>query len=217
MSNRLVSGGWTSNRTASAGGAGAVGRNAHPSAANATIAAAAVAACQRRDDGPDPALRSADPAAGSDTLSVIIQSSACRISRADCQRFSGSFSRHVATTRSMAFGVGGAMSLIGGGCSFRIDAIRLAPLFASNARLPVISSYRIRPNAKMSVRASVSVPWSCSGDMYCGVPRIVPAPVSGALTVIPFSGSGSIAFARPKSSSLTPVFVTSTFPGFRSR
>ena len=31
----------------------------------------------------------------------------------------------------------------------------------------------------MSLRASASLPSNCSGDMYCSVPRIVPAPVNG--------------------------------------
>jgi hypothetical protein len=46
-----------------------------------------------------------------------------------------------------------------------IAAIRLARLLPSNARLPVTISYSTVPKAKMSVRASASLPSSCSGDM----------------------------------------------------
>src|ERR1700685_4108413 len=69
-----------------------------------------------------------------------IHSSACFTSRADCQRLSGSFSRHVATTRSSAGGDSGCSSLNGLGWSFRIDATRLVLVLPSKARLPVISS-----------------------------------------------------------------------------
>ena len=64
--------------------------------------------------------------------------------------------------------------------------------------------------------------------MYWNVPRIVPscvrfspvaAPITVGSDVAPDDGdaAGAIAFARPKSSSFTPVFVSITLPGFRSR
>ena len=75
----------------------------------------------------------------------------------------------------------------------------------------------------MSVRASASFPSSCSGAMYWNVPSRLPASVSGLACVgnverppaaIP---AGSAIRARPKSSSLAPVFVSMTLPGLRSR
>ena len=57
------------------------------------------------------------------------------------------------------------------------DECRLAS--PSKALRPVSISYSTAPKAKMSVRASASLPSSCSGAMYCSVPRIVPC-ASGA-------------------------------------
>ena len=75
----------------------------------------------------------------------------------------------------------------------------------------------------MSVRASASLPSSCSGAMYWNVPRIVPSRVTfGApATVGPdvradCGCAGAIALASPKSSSFTPDFVSITLPGFKS-
>ena len=77
----------------------------------------------------------------------------------------------------------------------------------------------------MSVRLSASLPSTCSGAMYGRVPRIMPSCVR--LSALPAivgndessegSLTGAIAFASPKSSSLTPDFVNITLPGFRSR
>ena len=55
---------------------------------------------------------------------------------------------------------------IAGGCAVRIEAIRLAWLSPSNALRPVAISKTSAPNAKRSVRASASLPSSCSGAMY---------------------------------------------------
>ena len=38
------------------------------------------------------------------------------------------------------------------------------------------------PKAKMSLRASASLPCNCSGDMYCSVPTICPSAVSASAT-----------------------------------
>ncbi len=70
----------------------------------------------------------------------------------------------------------------GGSCS-RMAAITPAWLLPSNARRPLSISSSTAPNANKSDRASASFPSSCSGAMYCRVPRIVPAPVSGAAAV----------------------------------
>ena len=81
-----------------------------------------------------------------------------------------------------------------------------------------------QPRAKTSVRASDGLPSSCSGAMYWRVPRIVPSAVTGAGVVAVLTSekagadeSGAMVRARPKSSSLSPDFVSITLPGFRSR
>ena len=52
---------------------------------------------------------------------------------------------------------------------------------------------------------------ACSGDMYSGVPTVMPSDVS------PFCPL-SAALAMPKSATFTrPAFVISAFSGFRSR
>ena len=61
-----------------------------------------------------------------------------------------------------------------------IADIKLAWLAPSNAFFPVTISYTTAPNAKMSVRASASLPSNCSGAIYCSVPMIVPSAVRGA-------------------------------------
>ena len=53
-----------------------------------------------------------------------------------------------------------------GGAPDMIAPITLAGLRPSNAFLPLTISYNTAPNAKMSVRASIVRPSSCSGDMY---------------------------------------------------
>lgn len=62
--------------------------------------------------------------------------------------------------------------VIGGASRSRIAAIRLACVLLSKALLPVSISYSTQPKAQMSVRASASLPSSCSGAMYWKVPRI---------------------------------------------
>ena len=62
--------------------------------------------------------------------------------------------------------------------------------------------------------------------MYWNVPRIVPREVSGWLSCMAVGRlvaweaallSGAASFARPKSSSFTPDFVSMMLPGFKSR
>jgi hypothetical protein len=68
---------------------------------------------------------------------------------------------------------------------------------------------RITPNEKMSVRASTSPPFTCSGDIKDGVP--VTARVRAALW-------RANTLATPKSVILArPSIVTRIFAGFRSR
>ncbi len=75
-----------------------------------------------------------------------------------------------------------------------------------NGAWPVVISYTTTPMLKMSDRASSSRPRACSGDMYCGVPRIVPGLVPFIIAVAfcesnPCSGGvdASVSLARPKS------------------
>ena len=130
------------------------------------------------------------------------------------------------TTRSSAGGVIGWTAEIGARLVLhdRRDQRRLA-----RARERLLARRHLvehAPNAKMSVRASASLPSSCSGAMYWNVPRIVPflrqvarpAPEHGRQRRhAPSCTGGAIAFASPKSSSFTPDFVSITLPGFRSR
>ena len=72
----------------------------------------------------------------------------------------------------------------------------------------------------MSVRASASLPSSCSGAMYWKVPRIVPSCVSpccvgSAVRLALGSLPAPSALARPKSSSFTPDFVSITLAGLQ--
>ena len=78
------------------------------------------------------------------------------------------------------------------------------------------------PRAKISVRASASAPSSCSGAMYWIVPTTVPSAVSGFASVSSVGPAASPTapprrFARPKSRSFAPAFVSIMFPGLRSR
>lgn len=88
---------------------------------------------------------------------------------------------------------------------------------------PVAISCSTAPKAKMSVRASASFPSSCSGAMYGTVPRTTPSSVMlprdsvGSDVSIDEEAAGSARFARPKSRSFTPDFVSMTLAGFKSR
>src|ERR1039458_1760632 len=130
----------------------------NPSATAASTAAAIQGRRRGRGGAAGSAVRSVGPAA--------IHSSLLFRSRADCQRLSGSFSRHLRSARSRA---AGTTSPIDGAGRSMIAAITLAGDEPSKARLPVSSSYSTRPKEKMSLRASISLPvpcaCNCSGDM----------------------------------------------------
>src|SRR4051794_26729063 len=165
--------------------------------------------------------RDFQPATFVDAADTIPSSSNTR-SRADCHRSSGAFVRHCRTTVSSRGGVSGCRVPAGTGSCSRIAAVKPAALVASNARLPVNISYTTAPNAQRSVRASVGLPSSCSGAMYCKVPTMTRSPVRGAdrvadMTLIaPWSPSAA-SLASPKSRSFAPDFVSITFEGLRSR
>ena len=104
----------------------------------------------------------------------------------------------------------------------RMAAIRLARLLPPKAGWPVAISCINSPRAKMSVRASASLPSSCSGAMYWNVPTIMPSTVSLALAAVisvkaEAKGAGPESLARPKSMSFAPALVSMTLEGLRSR
>jgi len=68
----------------------------------------------------------------------------------------------------------------------------------------------------MSLRTSASLPARSSGAMYRIVPTIFPSSVS-CCAVASTGDDSTRCFARPKSSSFTPDFVSITFDGFKSR
>ena len=125
-------------------------------------------------------------------------------------------------TQSSAEGVVGWSVEIAGGSEDMMAAIRLAWLLPVKALLPVAISYSSAPRAKMSVRASASLPSNCSGAMYWNVPRRVPSVVRGFAFVSSVEsgselGRAAPCLARPKSRSFVPDRVSITFPGLRSR
>ena len=101
--------------------------------------------------------------------------------------------------------------------------MRLAGLLPWKAFCPVTISYRTTPKVNTSLRASASLPSNCSGAIYCGVPMMVPRPVSGVDSVtvavmaamLPVTAGRN--FATPKSSSFAPLLVSMMLLGFRSR
>src|SRR6185503_18740094 len=115
---------------------------------------------------------------------------------------------------------------ISSGGSLTTAAIVSVKSWPGNARIPVNISNSTHPNAQISARLSTVLPRACSGAMYAAVPRSVPTPVIIAGDVMvgdidmlaDVVAVGSIAFARPKSSTLTtPSGRTLIFAGFRSR
>jgi hypothetical protein len=122
-------------------------------------------------------------------------------------------------TLQSAAGVTGWRALIGTGSPPKTAAIKLARVFPSKQRLPVTISYTTHPNAKISLRASASMPSYCSGAMYCGVPRMVPSLVSASGIRVTSSGptTRGAVFASPKSSTFTPSRVSMMLAGLTSR
>src|SRR5439155_3527842 len=102
----------------------------------------AAANCSKRKDGDKVFAAGFTSGAGipaSEPPSAIHFSSSWR-SFADCHLFSRSFAKHFFTARSSARGVMGRREITGGGCEARIDAIKLAWLFPSNAFVAVTNS-----------------------------------------------------------------------------
>jgi hypothetical protein len=181
-----------------------------------TAAAISTLLCNRRDATTIRAAPAWEPA--SET-----QRSCPATSRVDCQRSSGSFSRHFRMTWSSKGGVRGIVAEIGSGWEETMAAIKLVFDLPVNALFPVAISYKIAPSAKMSVLASASRPSSCSGAMYRKVPRIVPSAVSCRTSVgmlvrpLMMPAPSDAVRANPKSRSFAPDRLNITFSGFKSR
>ena len=187
-------------------------------AANASSRATAHGATPERALGDGPALvRTA-------ALSTMFEPrSAIRASPMSRRRVRGSLSRHRRSNRVM----GGGMS----GWTFQSGSSRVMAESVSvtvsreKAGTPVSISYSTHPNAQMSVRRSTGRPRACSGDMYARVPMIMPASVAAGVATVgdcdtlgDEPAAGSMAFARPKSSTLAvPSERTLIFAGLRSR
>src|SRR6202162_4968866 len=118
-------------------------------------------------------------------LASVIQFNCVARSLALCQRWSGCLARHFRMVRSSSGGVSGFNTVTASGSLSHIALATLNWLLPSNARLPVTISYRTAPQAKMSERASASLPSICSGDMYWMVPTTLPAVVSGLAGLSP--------------------------------
>ena len=94
-----------------------------------------------------------------------IASSANPTSRAEWNLRAGSFSRQRRMIRSSP---GDSCSLSvcnSGGSSFKMAFMVSMDDSPLKARCPLSISYKIPPKAKMSVRASTSLPRTCSGDI----------------------------------------------------
>ena len=130
------------------------------------------------------------------------------------------------------------MRSIGGGSADAIAASTISAVVPANARCPASIWSSTQPNAKMSARSSPSLPFNCSGEMYCSVPdkplTFAPPDPSGLgdrrRDGLVQGGEGlfrrvvAVRDASPKSISFTSHepgdsgFATSiTLPGFRSR
>ena len=130
------------------------------------------------------------------------------------------------------------MRSIGRGSVDAIAASTISAVVPSNALRPASISYSTQPNAKMSARSSPSLPFNCSGEMYCRVPD-KPLMLAPPDPLVSASDAEMVSFrveaacdrrdvalgdARPKSMSFTSHepgdsgFATSiTLPGFKSR
>ena len=110
------------------------------------------------------------------------------------------------------------------GSTFSTDASVSETDSPANAWRPLSISYSTAPNDQISERRSAALPLACSGDMYAAVPMITPAVVAPDDNVGEWVRSAanaarsSIAFANPKSSTLTtPSAATLMLAGLRSR
>jgi len=122
----------------------------------------AIAHCQLR-------LRArAGPATASTFPEVVSRFSrfrSARISAADWQRMSLSFSRALLMIRSSSAGTSGFSRTGATGACSRIALKISAEVSPRKGSVPVHISYRTAPNENRSVRASSSLPRTCSGDM----------------------------------------------------
>jgi hypothetical protein len=132
-----------------------------------------------------------------------------------------SFTRHRFTTSPRFGGTSGGSRVQSG--SLLMTLASVSPMSSPSKGLrPVSISNSTQPNAQTSLRLSADRPFACSGLMYAAVPMIIPARVDPSVIVgessIEAVRSGSMAFARPKSSTLTtPSGVMAMLAGFRSR
>ena len=109
------------------------------------------------------------------------------------------------TMRDSSCGTSGLICEGGTGVRFSTASITAPCDVAENAALPVTISNIKAPNAKMSLRASVGAPRTCSGAMYSGVPIQLPRAVSCVRVTGSSAGRESAlapSVAMPKSRSL---------------
>ena len=204
--------------TTRSSGTTADGRRYKPisEAANASDRTAIAMPGARRRRRFDTAARAEAVPSGSLAASSI----SMRASAMWWKRRPGSFSRQRRTARRTPAGTVGGKRFQSGARS-RMAASVSAVVAAPNAARPVNISYNTQPKAQTSLRLSRLWPRACSGLMYAGVPAITPSRVGALVTVgaVPAaSGSGAIAFARPKSSTFTvPATVSLMLAGLRSR
>ena len=154
-------------------------------------------------------------AAGDDCSAWSISLSASAMLPSRCDE---SFSRHCRSRRAIP------SDRVEGSCSqdgsrSRMAAIVPETVSPPKGARPTSIAHRTQPNAQMSVRLSTGWPRACSGLMNDAVPTTPCVPPSAVEEAAPAaSGSSTIDFARPKSSTFTvPSRVIPMLAGFRSR
>ena len=110
--------------------------------------------------------------AASISTSTLVRASASSLPLA--QRRSGVFASDRDTTRRNAAGTSGRSCSIGFGSAVAICIASETRLSPWNGRWPVSIWYSTMPAENRSERPSSLSPLACSGDMYCGVPRMSP-------------------------------------------
>ena len=160
---------------------GGSGRKNQNAAAPATMTTAPAAKAQRglRRTG-TAGISEADAVAGCGLLGSVSRFSrfrSARTSAADWQRTSRSFSSALWMISSSLGGVAGLIRTGGTGARFRIESNIASFVAPGNGSTPVHISYSTTPKENRSVRASNSLPRTCSGDMYATVPTAVPGVV----------------------------------------